>query len=353
MNQLATTVFKFLFFLLVAGVLHFASSSQNPFKPPPFPGRPDSPRRIILFERLERPVLIKLTEEYMMHGWIGRDSATTAVHDIVSRIRKDSIYLDSIGYRLGDFESFNLPGFIQYRRSDSLKWKVFYPPEVVYHDRRVYSSYMRDLAKQVKRDKVSSRSARLFDNMLKLNLIKLANLEIALDYERHIYGNWSVETETGYQFAAGDPMVDDFFMGTIPLYKYHGVNFVVGPKYYLGKIPYLQIALIYRYLDMDLARTKLIMTSGKYGLQYQYRNDIGGAIRFGIVTRLGNSGVIDAYIGGGLKVSYINQFIYGNYLYNDSSNNFHWNNTDHSADNNHLSLLLPVINAGIKIGVGF
>jgi len=328
--------------------------AQELFRTPAFPGmRPYNPKRFIFFERLEKPVLLKISEQYVMHAWIGRDSANTAVHARVSRIRGDSLYFNTTGYRFRDIESFNLPGFIQYRRSDSLKWRVSFPPENIYHDRRMYGSYLREIKQQFKKDKVSGRSALIFHNFLKINLTKLANLEIAVDYEHYFPGHWAFEWEIGYQFRAGDPMTDDFFMGMIPFHKYNGVNIIFGPKYYPGKITYLQLVIIYRYLEMDLSRTKFATPGRKYGLQYQYRNDVGGGIRFGILTKLGNSGVIDVYIGGGIKVCMVNQFIYGWYGYDDSQNDFFYYNDDHSAVNNHPTLLEPVVNAGVKIGVGF
>jgi hypothetical protein len=102
---------------------------------------------------------------------------------------------------------------------------------------------------------------------------------------------------------------------------------------------------------MDLSRTKFATPGRSYGLQYQYRNDIGGGLRFGIITRAFNSMVIDSYVGIGLKACLINQFIYG--TYSNYDDRFQWYNTDHSADHNHVTLLMPVINAGIKLGIGF
>jgi hypothetical protein len=326
--------------------------SQNPFRRPSFPGEPHHASRFILLERIERPALVKIPEHYMMHAWVGSDSANIAVHARVTRIRGDSLYLDSLGLRFHDLESFNLPGFKQYRRTDSLSWRVFFPPENVYHDRWAYSAYLRDVKNQVKKDKIAGKSCMSFNNFLKFNITKLANLEIAFDYEHRFTQQLSVEGEVGFQFAGGDPMSDDFFMGVYPLWKYHGINLLAGPKYYFGQISYLQFVAVYHYLDMDLARTKA-GTGGKYGLQYQYKNDIGGALRFGLQTRLGNSGVLDAYIGGGVKIAYINQYIYGYYGYYDSLNDFIWYNADHSAEHNHITQLWPVINAGVKIGVGF
>jgi hypothetical protein len=206
---------------------------------------------------------------------------------------------------------------------------------------------------KISENRLPSRSCRSFNNMLKLNITKIINVEIAVDYERRISNRWSLELETGYQFAVADPMSDDFFMGMYPLYKYSGVNIVAGPKFYPGKIGYFQLIVIYHYLDMDLSRTKFATPGRSYGLQYQYRNDIGGGLRFGVITRAFHSMVIDSYIGLGLKACLINQFIYGTYPEDDSMNYFHWYNSDHSADHNHVTLLMPVINAGIKLGIGW
>jgi hypothetical protein len=343
---------KLVFLLCLTCLCRVPLFSQNPFRPPSFPGHPREVTRYFLLENLDRPSLVKIPERYMMHAWVGSDSVNVAVHARVKRIRGDSIYLDSIRIRFHELESFTLPGYKQYRRADSLKWRVFFPPENVYHDHWAHSSYLREIHKQVKKDKIAGKSCMSFHNFLKFNVTKLANLEIAFDYEHRFTQQLTVEGEIGIQFAGGDPMADDFFMGSYPLWKYSGVNLLAGPKYYLGQVSYLQFVAIYHYLNMDLSRTKS-GNGGDYGLQYQYRNDIGGALRFGFQTKLGNTGVLDAYIGGGVKLSYIDQFIYGYYGYDDSLNDFFWYNADHSADHNHVTQLWPVINAGIKIGVGF
>jgi hypothetical protein len=308
---------------------------------------------MILLERKERPVLLKISEQQIIQGVIKRDTSTKLIKTRIKRIRGDSIYFESEGYRFHDVESLDLSNFKHYRNSDSLNWRVIIPPEDIYHDREFYSSYMREMNIQFKGNRISARSCRSFHNFLKLNITKIANLEIAVDYERKISNRWSLEIETGYQFAAGNSMSDDFFLGLYPLYKYSGFNIVAGPKLYTGKIAYLQMIVLYHYLDMDLSRTKLATPDRHYGLQCQYRNDIGGGFRFGIITRAFGSMVLDSYIGIGLKACLINQFIYGTYPEDDSMNYFHWYNTDHSADNNHVTLLMPVINAGIKIGIGF
>jgi hypothetical protein len=326
---------------------------QGPFKSPSFPRGPYIPKRIILLERKEPPVLLKISEKQVVNGVIKRDTSIKFMNARITRIRRDSIYLESAGYRFHDVESLDLPNFKHYRKSDSLNWKIKFPPDDIYHDRESFSSYMRKVTKQFKKGRLPSRSCRSFNNMLKFNVTKIINVEIAFAYERKLAKRWSMEIETGYQFAVADPMSDDFFMGMYPLYKYRGVNIVTGPKFYPGKIGYLQLVVIYHYLDMDLSRTQLAAPDEHYGLQYQYRNDIGGGLRFGIVTRASRSMIIDSYIGLGLKACLINQFIYGTYPEDDSMNYFYWYNTDHSADHNHVTLPMPVISAGIKIGIGF
>lgn len=346
------TIVKLVFLISLACFINPVLTAQNPFRPNSFPGNPRNVTRYFLLENLMRPALIKIPERYMMRAQVGSDSAIIAVRARVKRIRGDSIYLDSFGIRFRELESFNLPGFKQYKRADSLSWRVFFPPEDVYHSHRVHATYLRQVNKQVKQDKIAGKSCMMFNDFLKFNFTKLANLEIAFDYEHRFTKQMSLEGEIGFQFAAGDPMSDDFMMGMYPLWKYHGINFVAGPKYYPGQIAYLQFVAIYHYLEMDLARTKS-GTGGKYGLQYQYRNDIGGSLRFGLQTKLGQTGVLDAYIGGGVKLAYISQYLYGEYGYDDSRYPFFWENADHSAQHNLVTQVKPVINAGIKIGVGF
>ena len=348
-----TPLLKFACFLVLANFLWSDLSAQHSFKPPSFPRGPYTPKRIILLEKKEPPALLKIIEKQVVNGVITRDTSTKLINTRIMRIRRDSIYFESAGYRFNEVESLDLPNFKHYRKSDSLNWKMIFPPDEIYHDRESYSSYMREVTLQFKKQRLPSRSYRSFNNMLKLNITKIANVEIAVDYERMISNRWSVELETGYQFAVADPMSDDFFLDIYPLYKYRGVNIVAGPKFYPGKIGYLQLIVIYHYLDMDLSRTKFATPGRSYGLQYQYRNDIGGGLRFGIVTRLSRSMVIDSYFGLGLKACLINQFIYGTYSEDDSMNYFYWYNTDHSADHNHVTLWMPVISAGIKLGIGF
>jgi hypothetical protein len=326
---------------------------QGPFKPPSFPRGPYIPTRLILLERKEPPVLLKISEKQVVNGVIMRDTSIKFMNARITRIRRDSVYLESAGYRFHDVESLDLPNFKHYRKSDSLNWRITFPPDDIYHNRESFSSYMREVTKQFKKGRLPSRSCRSFYNMLKFNVTKIINVEIAFAYERKLAKRWSMELETGYQFAVADPMSDDFFMGMYPLYKYSGINIVAGPKFYPGKIGYLQLIVIYHYLDMDLSRTKLAVSDRHYGKQYQYRNDIGGGLRFGIATRASRSMVVDSYIGLGLKACLINQFIYGEYGYDDSLGDFFYYNKDHSAENNHVTLLMPVISAGIKIGIGF
>jgi hypothetical protein len=343
---------RFISFILI-NFLWNDLSAQQPFRPPSFPPRPYIPRRIILLERIERPALLKISENQIIHEVILRDSSTKMANTRIMRIRGDSIYFESSGYRFHEIESIDLPNFNHYRKSDSLNWKIMFPPDDIYHERETFLSYMGEVKMQFKKHKLPSLSCRSFNNMLKFNITKILNAEIAFAYERKIANRWSLEIETGYQFAVADPMSDDFFLGMYPLYKYSGVNVVAGPKFYPGKVGYLQLIIVYHYLDMDLSRTKSANSSRDYGLQYQYRNDIGGGFRFGIVTRASRSMVVDSYIGLGLKACFINQFIYGTYSEDDSWNYFHWINTDHSAENNHVTLLQPVVSLGIKIGIGW
>ena len=347
------SLLRFISFILLANLLWNDLSAQQPFRPPSFPPRPYIPRRIILLERIERPALLKISENQIIHKVILRDSSTTMTDPRIMRIRGDSVYFGTEGYRFQDIESLDLPNFNHYRKSDSLNWRIMFPPDYIYQDHETFLSYMGEVKMQFKKHRLPSLSCRSFNNMLKFNITKILNAEIAFAYERKFSNRWSLELETGYQFAVADPMSDDFFLDMYPLYKYNGVNIVAGPKFYPGKIGYLQLIVIYHYLDMDLSKTKLASPHRYYGLQYQYRNDIGGGLRFGIVTRASRSMVVDSYIGLGLKACLINQFIYGTYSEDDSWNYFHWINTDHSAENNHVTLLMPVISAGVKLGIGW
>ena len=341
---------KLLLIFFFAGFLHFNLLAQNPFRLPDFPTGHQTPRRIILLERIDRPALVKISEKMVLHGMLAKDSIRHSLSVQVKRIKGDSLYLNNAGLRFHDLESVGFSNFINYKRADSLNWRVFFPADSIYRDYRSYSSYIHEVTRQFKSEKCSRFSCQSFHNIIKMNLTKIVNAEIAFDYERRISDRWTFEVEAGYQFDSDSSNSEDF-LNLLPMYKYSGINIVAGPKFFLGKITYVQLVGIYHYLEMTFAKSTVAMPGGKYGKQSQYRNDLGVALRIGIMTKSFGSMVIDSYAGIGLKFCMINQLLYGTYL--EDSSNLHWRNEDHSPDQYFVTLIKPVISLGIKIGVGF
>ncbi len=335
----------------IAGFLHFNLPAQNPFSLPDFPPSHQTPHRIILLERIDRPALVKISEKMVLNAMLAKDSTRHFFRSRVNRIKGDSLYLDNAGLRFRDLESVRFPHFIIYSRTDSLNWRLFFPADSVYNDYRSYSSYINKITRQFKSEKYSGFSCQAFHNVIKMNLTKIVNAEIAFDYEHRISGRWTFEVEAGYQFASDSSNSEDFFLNLLPMYKYSGINIVAGPKFFLGKIAYVQMVGIYHYLEMTFAKSTVAMPDGRYGKQSQYRNDLGGAIRIGIMTKSFGPMVIDSYAGIGLKFCMINQLLYGTYA--EDSSNLYWRHEDHSPDQYFVTLIKPVISLGIKIGVGF
>lgn len=342
--------------LLTLAILAGSHPAIAQFPKPPgsgnFPGMPA--RHFILLQRKQPVHLFKIQEGQRLKTITRTDTGVIKLSGRVERIRTDSVWLGREFIRFSQVREAELGYKDYYLSKDSLNWIVNYPPENVYSDRFEMKRYLDGIHRQMKRDKADRKNARSFMNQTKVNITKFANLEIAYSYERKIVDPVTIEIEIGYQFATNDSLSDDFFNGAYPLYKYKGLNVVAGPKYYLGKIPYVQFVAIYRYLVMDKCRSQYASPmEGDYALQSQFRNDLGGGVRFGLLTRMGKNGVLDAYIGGGVKVSWINQFVYGYYPYHDSLNGFIFINSDHSPANYQTTTLKPVFNAGVKIGFGF
>ena len=127
---------RFIFFFLLTFFIN--GYGQDPFNPPSFPRGPYVPKRIILLERKEPPVLLKISEKQGINGVTKRDTSTKLINTRIMRIRGDSIYFESAGYRFYDVESLDLPNFKHYRKSDSLNWKIMFPPDDIYHDRESF-----------------------------------------------------------------------------------------------------------------------------------------------------------------------------------------------------------------------
>ena len=343
-------------FLLLVSLLVAAGHglrAQSPFAPhfkPEFPGMPGQPRKMIILENKKHPKCIVIKEGYFFQGTINK-TTPFIVNQTVRKIKGDSLYFDTAGYSFRDVEVMKLPYAQWYNRADSGKWSVTFPPEHVYTDRFATSLYLKQKARETKEHKFNTRSARSYSHMIKWNFTKIANAEIAFDYEKRISDDLSVEVEAGYQFDLGDKDAEDFWMDLIPMWKYRGINIIAGPKYFFRNVPYLQFVAIYHYLEMDRSRTKFA-SGGDYALQSQYRHDVGGAIRFGFQTKIYDNAIIDSYVGIGLKVCFVSQYTYGHYPYSDSYE-FVWENPDHSPDHGNVTQLYPVISLGVKFGVGF
>ena len=316
-----------------------------------------SPKRVILFETRKCPTLFKITEK--QNRKVSAEGMTGSRIIRITRIRKDSVYLDNTGYLFhqidtiwwsapsqGPHNSFN------YIRSDSASWKIFFPPDSIYWSKYSLSNYMKSMSRLRRKDKFEWLAPSFRNNIIKLNVGRLANLEIAFSYEARFTKKWSYEIETGYQFSAANKLVIDQPLGIYPLYKYDGFSIITGPKYYFDSRDYIQPLVHYRYLIMDSTMSKF--PGGQYRLQDEFRNDLGISIRFGQLRRLGNAMIIDGYIGLGIKAVMVRQIAYG-YYYSAGETDlyFRWYNDQHTPRLNNYLQWWPIISFGIKLGIGF
>jgi hypothetical protein len=326
---------------------------QSPFDHRPSFGSSHAMKRMIIMEPKKKPVLFRINEGQVRNILVAGDSLLRRVK--ITRIWKDSIYLDGKGHRFGEVTGMQVKEHpfnpVFYSKTDSSSWRLFFPPDSVYESRWVYSGYMHWVEGIRKRDKFESHAPPFTNNIFKFNFSKLANLEIAFSYEVRITKEWSCEVETGYQFEAGSQKRDDFFMGLYPLFKYSGFSYITGPKYYFNSRGYIEPLIHYRYLEMSRARSKSPEQSG-YVLQSQFRNDAGFSVRVGQLIWTGDM-ILEGYFGLGVKLVYIRQYADGWYLYDDSSNYFRWYNEDHSPKVENIRQLWPVIGLGMKLGFGF
>ena len=306
--------------------------------------------RVIYFETKKAPKLYRIAEKNL------RQIRTAGAHDSriarITRIQADSVYLDGQGYMLHDINKIELAHF-DYRQADSSGWKVYFPPDSIYSRKLYFDLYIHSLAHQVKKDRSVWLAPPFKTNLITFNIAKLANLEISFGYEYEIVKNCALVIETGFQFGPAVTMSDDGPGGFnfYPLYKFHGFTSLTGYKYYFSPRGYIEPLMHYNYLEMIDTRSKF-QGNGYYHNQDQYRNDVGFSFRYGKITRLGGHMILDAYVGLGVKVMLIHQLDYGYYEYEDYGD-FHWANEDHTPQINELVAFWPIVNAGIKIGVGF
>jgi hypothetical protein len=202
----------------------------------------------------------------------------------------------------------------------------------------------------VKKDKFEWLAPPFRQNIVKFNISKMANIELAIGYEYRFTKIFAFDLETGFQYAAMTGEANDAFMDLYPLYKYTGLTLVTGCKTYLNSRGYLEFLSHYKYLVMNQTKT-LFPNGDRYAFQDQTRNDYGFSIRIGELTRIGDIVILEGYFGLGVMVVNVQQEIYG--TYDEDSSILHWRNADHSPVASETQLLMPIVNAGIKIGFGF
>jgi len=335
-----------IFMMIPRGIIR----AQFPFTSDSSVGPPFHPKRVILFESRRNPTLYKIAEKQKRE--ISVESDTNSVQSKITRIRRDSVYLDDKGYRFHQVISVFIKSGpitpIIYRRSDSASWKLFFPPDSVYMSRFTLSKYMHWISHVRKHDKFEWFAPPFRHSIIKLCFSRIANLELAFSYEGRFTKKWAYEIETGYQFNGGNNSAEDGPLDVYPLYKYSGFSVITGPKYYFNSRGYIQTMFHYRYLEMASAHSRF--PNDIYLLQDQFRNDAGFSIRLGQLIRLGDM-IVDGYFGLGIKAMLIRQYAYG--YYSNYDGRFSWYNSNQTPQIKDLVNWYPILGLGIKVGFGF
>ena len=275
----------------------------------------------------------------------------------ITRIRKDSIYIDHKGYLFRDFTVIGINFAVDYRRADSASWKVYFPPDQAYSSPVNHSRFVHKLNDTIRVEKKASIKTRFvkntpvfYHNNIKINITDIFILKAALSYECRFSRKLSWEIEAGYRIRGQtDPPA---FFRTFQIGQYSGPSIITGPKYFPGSgRMYLGAMMQADYLEMHQGRSSYYNYHYDQ-LQDQYRFDVGLSIRVGLLTRLGKVGVVDFYTGLGLQYISIHGLVYGRYLYTDSEA-IMWYHPDQSPDIDNYTIWWPIVHLGISIGFGF
>jgi hypothetical protein len=311
-------------------------------------------RHYIFLENLDVFKLYSITENEQLR-FSTADTKETQKRKI-QQIQSDTVCFDSTVLLFNQFQTIyfgpKTPGIRHnpniYEKEDSLTWIVHFPQENVYEGPYTFKKYVEELNYKLRDKKFEKKSPLVYANFVKINISKLAHVEVAFAYERVFRKRLSWETEIGYLFGFQD--ADAHYWINYPLYNYNGITLLTYPKSYDKRHrSYISPVFHYRYLWFNQVRTGYPEDGDV--LQDQRRQDFGLSLRLGLMRRSGHF-VFDLYLGFGGKYVYIHQKAYGSYLYHDSDQ-MAWYHQDHSPDINNYNRFQLILNAGLKIGVGF
>ena len=282
---------------------------------------------------------------------------------VIKSIRQDSIFINDNVIKVWDIHTLSSYSALPFTDdkysdknraskpwydSDDKAWEILIPPDSIYKNPITVKRYINYASRFVKNEKLQYHLPLKYRNFIKLNVSKMIHLEIMFAYERYITRKFYWETEAGYVFGTKDAA---YYMINYPLYSYNGISVTTFPKFYFNNRSYWGPVLMYKYLWFKEIRTGWPDHNENGILQDQYRNDLGVSLRYGFMRSFGGF-IVDLYAGLGIKGIWIHQLAYAHYMYHDSDQKI-WYNKDHSPVTDDFFLVYPVINMGIKIGLGF
>lgn len=272
----------------------------------------------------------------------------------IDSIRMDVIYINGDGIPVRSLLIITNPVFadnnpdpVTYQgaglryRSDNMSWDVFVPTSHDLLSKATLNLAIADYMRELKRAKgtLLTKPSR---NILFINLTRLAALDFAITYEHKISDLLIFSAEAGYKYGPGKgPNFLDLFYP----YTQSGPSFVVGTKFVFDDKFYFAPLLHVKYLEINDSYYLDPFADGAAMKMDRYETDLGVSIRTGIMVRT-KSVVCDFYAGGGIK------YIIGHetdYEFQGPSGT----HTYHPPIEKDLFLFKPIINLGMKLGVGF
>lgn len=277
----------------------------------------------------------------------------------ISGISHDTIFIGKIAVPVGSLILMVNPNIIEfdsnsnpasYRgmgiiyKKDTSRWRIYCPPEIAYTSFSSYNKALKSYLKGIKKDRQKRNFKPIQDNYVLFNLTRLLILDLEVSYERKLSGKVVLSIEAGYKL--GVHQTDPYSM--IYSYAQSGPSLIIGPKFYYRDKYYISPLLHLKYIQINGSLYLDPFSDNEAVFMDQYGTSEGISLRFGIMAHAGKTW-FDFFLGGGIKYISAHEILY--YTYSGDYKEY-FNNGQHPAIQN-VYRIDPIINLGIKIGLGF
>jgi hypothetical protein len=334
-----------IFFLIFCG--SFATYAQFPAKL--------SPEILILTSHGRHVSRIR---KEMKIGCV-RDADHQYIEGRVERISTDTIFIQKTFVLMQDLLIVVNPAFAgrkemaepeKYRgmgviyRNDPANYVVYFPPDSLYSSRREYDKAVKNLQNKIKSASGKEEFLPVRNNYLFFNLTRIMALDLAATYEHKLSKTMALSLEGGYKFGVGG----SGFMEVYYPWAQGGPSLIIGPKFYHRDKFYIAPLLHLKYLEIHDAYYTIPFSGNTPYFMDQFGTESGVICRFGILVHKG-SAWLDFYLGAGLKYVAVYQIDY----YSTSEYSQQYYKAFGIAESHNDYGWYPILNLGIKIGLGF